>query len=117
MRGASAVTAQTITIGTGSPPTASFVFSPTAPAAGQMIFFNAAASRAAAGRTIVSYEWDFGSGRTASGVMTSKGYDSAGTYVVTLTVTDDAGQKGTISLTVAVAEAAAAGLSDVRYRL
>ena len=101
-RGASAVTAQTITIGGGTAPTASFVFSPTAPAPGQMIFFNAAASRAATGRRIVSYEWDFGSGRTGTGITTTKGYDAAGTYVVTLTVTDDAGLQATISQTVPV---------------
>jgi vibriolysin len=67
-----------------------------------MIFFNAAASRAATGRRIVSYEWDFGSGRTGTGIATNKGYDTAGTYVVTLTVTDDAGLQGTISQTVRV---------------
>ncbi len=103
-RGASGVTAQTITVGQGAAPTASFVFSPTAPAPGTMIFFNAAASRAAVGRRIVSYEWDFGSGRTATGVTTNKGYDTAGTYVVTLTVTDDAGLQGTVSQPVPVGQ-------------
>ena len=72
------------------------------PAVGQTIFFNAEASRAAAGRRIVSYDWDFGTGRTASGVTTSKSYSTPGTYTVTLTVTDDAGEKATTANTVTI---------------
>ena len=60
------------------PPTASFVYSPTAPRAGQQIFFTAEASRAATGRHIVSYDWNFGSGRTGNGVTVSKQYDQPG---------------------------------------
>ena len=40
---------------------------------------------------IVSYSWDFGDGRTATGVHTSHSYGLAGTYTVTLTVKDDRG--------------------------
>jgi len=101
-RGASGVIAQPVTVGVATPPTASFTFSPTAPAVSQMIFFNAEASRPAAGRRLVSYSWDFGSGRTGSGVTTSKGYDTPGTYVVTLTVEDDAGAVATTALPVTV---------------
>jgi chitodextrinase len=101
-RGASGLAAHTINVGQGAPPTAVFVFSPTTPAPGEMIFFTAEASRAAPGRRLVSFDWNFGSGRTATGVSTSKGYDVAGNYVVTLTVTDDAGQQATTSQTVRV---------------
>jgi PKD repeat protein len=101
-RGVSSMAARTITVGAGTPPTATFTFSPTTPAVSQVIFFNAEGSRAAAGRRIVSYDWDFGTGRTASGVTASKGYDIGGTYNVTLTVTDDAGQKGTATQSVTV---------------
>jgi PKD repeat protein len=38
---------------------------------------------------IVSYEWDFGDGNFASGENVTHIYTSAGTYYVTLTVTDD----------------------------
>jgi len=100
-RGAAHSTTQTITVG-GTPPTAEFSFSPSAPSAGQLIFFNAQASRPATGRQLVSYEWDFGSGRTGSGITTSKQYDTPGTYAVTLTVTDDAGQSDTDVRTVTV---------------
>jgi PKD repeat protein len=90
-RGASGETFQPITVGVSPAPTAEFTFSPTTPAVGQLIFFNAAQSKPALGRQIVSYLWDFGTGRTGSGVTVSKGYETAGTYTVTLTVTDDAG--------------------------
>ena len=42
------------------------------PGLGQTVFFTAEASRAAAGRQIVSYQWNFGSGRTGSGVTITK---------------------------------------------
>jgi PKD repeat protein len=108
-RGVSATIAKTVSVAAGTPPSASFTFSPTNPAIGQIIFFNAAASTAAPGRHIVSYDWDFGSGRTGSGVTVSKGYDTAGTYTVTLTVTDDAGQTASTSQEVEVG--ATGGLS------
>jgi PKD repeat protein len=101
-RGQSAQISQTLTIAAGTPPTAVYVYSPTAPRAGQDIFFTAEASRAANGRRIVAYDWNFGSGRTGTGVTVAKRYDQPGSYVVTLTVTDDAGQQGTVSQTIAV---------------
>ena len=101
-RGASATAAQSITVGGGTPPTAAFTFSPTAPAISQLIHFTAEASRAATGRRIVSYDWNFGSGRTGTGITISKGYDTPGTYTVTLTVTDDAGLQATTSQNVTV---------------
>jgi hypothetical protein len=101
-RGQSAQTSQSITIAAGTPPTAAFVFSPTAPRIGQQIFFNGSASTAGNGRRIISHDWDFGSGRTATGVTVAKQYDQPGAYVVTLTVVDDAFQQATISQTVTV---------------
>jgi len=71
--------------------------------------FNAAASTAGAGRTISAYEWDFGDGSpTASGVSTGHTYASAGTYVVTLKVTDNQGLTGikTTNVTVTAPHAA-----------
>ena len=55
---------------------------------GQTCGFNAAGSDDPDG-SIVSYSWDFGDGATGSGVTPSHSYATAGTYTVTLTVTDD----------------------------
>lgn len=41
--------------------------------------------------TIASYSWDFGDGGTATTAAPSHAYGAAGTYVVSLTVTDDDG--------------------------
>jgi PKD repeat protein len=101
-RGQSASLSQTLTVAAGAPPTSSFVYSPNPPAVSQDIFFTGEASRAAPGRTLVGYDWNFGSGRNASGVTAVKRYDTPATYVVTLTVTDDAGQQGTSSQSVIV---------------
>ena len=101
-RGASGSIARAVTVEPGVAPTASFTFSPSNPAVGQTVFFTGEASRAAPGRQIVSYRWNFGSAQTGSGVTTTTSYGSAGTYTVTLTVTDDAGRQGTVSQTVPV---------------
>lgn len=85
-------------------PTAAYVVSPTQPRAGQTISFNASASTAGPGRTIVSYAWDFGDGTSGTGVQFSKagGYTAPGTYTVTLVVTDDQGNKGVRSDTITI---------------
>lgn len=101
-RGRSQTATQTVAVTASAAPTASFVYSPSDPQPGQVLFFNASASTAAPGRYIVSYEWDFGSGRTGTGVTVSKGWDTPGTYVVTLKVTDDANQVGVTSQEVPV---------------
>lgn len=49
---------------------------------------------------IASIAWDLGDGSTASGESVSHQYPAAGTYVVTVTVTDSAGQTSTASVTV-----------------
>ena len=104
--GRSASAQRVMTIGAGANPTASFTVSPASPAPNQTIFFNASASRPAAGRTIVSYAWDFGDGQSGTGVQPSHAYSTAGSYVVTLVVTDDAGRTAVATQTVSVTSAA-----------
>ena len=107
LRGRSATTAQAVTVTATERPKADFVFSPTAPRPGQDIFFNAAASTAAPGHRIVSYDWDFGSGRTGTGMTVAKRYDTAGAYSVTLRVSDDTFQPSGIGVITKVVTVAA----------
>ena len=87
-----------ITVGQGIAPNAAFVFSPTEPVAGETVFFNASTSTAAAGRSIVSYSWNFGTSTgTKSGKIVTKVFTAPGTYTVVLTVRDDAGVTSTVS--------------------
>jgi PKD repeat protein len=84
-------------------PAAGFVFSPAEPLAGDEIVFNAAGSTAVPPRVIVKYTWQFGENSgTRTGMIVTKTYEKAGTYTVTLTVTDDAGAVNTVSQTVDV---------------
>jgi PKD repeat protein len=99
---ASATVSQAVSVGQGQAPTALFTYSPSSPAVSQDIFFNATGSTAATNRRIVAWDWDFGSGRQASGVTVTKRYDTAGTYVVTLIVTDDAGTQARTTQNVTV---------------
>ncbi len=88
-----AATSQTITVGGGAGPSASFLISPATPRIGENVNFNASASRPAPGRTIRSYDWDFGDGaqKTTTSPITAHDYQTSGTFTVTLLVTDDAG--------------------------
>jgi PKD repeat protein len=96
----SATTSRTVTVTTtSSGVTASFTFSPTSPATGEDVFFNASASTPTNG----TFSWDFGDGSGGAGVTPSHKYLTAGTFTVTMTVTSAAGQTATTSKTVTVA--------------
>lgn len=69
------------------PPVGSFTSSCTA----LTCSFDASASTGAPG----SYQWAFGDGATASGVTTTRTYAAAGTYPVTLTVSNTVGSNST----------------------
>ena len=51
---------------------------------------------------IVNYEWDFGDGTNGTGMTTIRTYPDQGTYVVTLTVRDKAGNNARDSVTITV---------------
>jgi|SoiMethySBSTD1v2_1073268.scaffolds.fasta_scaffold04062_20 PKD repeat protein len=116
-RGASSSKTTSITVAPGTPPTASFTVSPTPPPTNVDIFFNATASRAATGRTITSYIWEFGDGTGASGPIVTHKFTGAGSFVVMLTVTDDAGSQTQVSQTLAVGTAASNPIAQLTTTL
>ncbi len=62
-RGATAMTAPTpVVVTTVADPVASFTLSPSEPIVGQEVIANASGSKAAPGRTITSFVWDYGDG-------------------------------------------------------
>jgi len=79
--------------------------------AGSIVTFDASESRDNVG--IVSYEWDFGDGTTGTGITATHTYTQPGTYTVTLTVEDKAGNRVTDSCTI-TAEMKMAGEESAR---
>jgi PKD repeat protein len=69
-------------------PVASFTMSVQSGQAPLTVDFSAVLSRDEDG-TIILFEWDFGDGDSGSGEDVTHTYDTAGTYVVVLRVTDD----------------------------
>ena len=96
-------TSQNITVDDNQSPTASFVYSPTTPEAGERVHFNASASTDPDG-IITSWDWDFGDGRHGSGEEVNHTYTDGGTYTVVLVVTDDSGNTDSVSKTVTVTD-------------
>ena len=66
------------------------------------VIFDASSSTDARG--IASYSWDFGDNTSGSGVLTTKTYSDAGTYIVVLTVTDYYGNEDYHTETITVNE-------------
>lgn len=87
-----------------APPVASFTYS----CNGLTCSFDGSASSDPDG-TITSYAWDFGDGATAAGAAASHTYATAGTYNVTLTVTDDNGASDSATNSVAAVAIKATG--------
>jgi PKD repeat protein len=95
---------KSVPVGVTDLPAADFVFSPAEPHAGDEVVFNGSASSATAPRFIAQYKWQFGTvtGGSATGMIAKKKFTAVGTYNVTLTVTDDAGNMNTVSKAVEV---------------
>ena len=102
----------TASVSTGSTPQAP-IARPGGPYSGTVnatVSFDGSGSSDADGR-IVSYDWRFGDGGTASGAQALHAYATAGTYTVTLTVTDDSGLTASATTTVTVTAAANDGVT------
>jgi PKD repeat protein len=91
------------------PPTANFAYLPANPDPDAIVLFNATLSSASEGQ-ITSYAWDFnGDGEIdSSAAIVDRRFADNGVYDVSLTVTDESGATGTITLQVVVGT----GVSD-----
>jgi len=81
---------------TDCPPVATFTMSSQTPTAGQTVQFDASISRDT-DQDQLSYEWTFGDGSGAEGVSATHAYTQAGSFTVTLTVTDSGTDPGPLS--------------------
>jgi len=92
-----------VEVGDSSGPT---IPDPPSVAVGQNITFDGTNSTVSgdcgSGTTIESYSWNFDDGYTGSGSIVNHSYDTAGTYNVTLTVTDSNGKSSISSVEVTV---------------
>jgi PKD repeat protein len=89
------------TVVVSQPPVASFIG---VAASGGKLTVNGSASSSAVG--IAKWDWNFGDNIIASGVTRTHTYVATGTYSVTLTVTDNNGQKASVSQSFAVVNSA-----------
>ena len=100
--GFSASITQEIKVGSADP-AAAFTVSPSTGTTTTIFNFDASASTAVPPATIETYLWNFGDGSpSANGETASHTFTTAGTYTVTLRVTDSAGRTDTTTETVEV---------------
>ena len=88
-----------------TPPTATFTVTPLSPVVNTQATFNASGSTVGVGATITNYAWSFGDGSptvSSNSATATKTYTTAGSYLVTLTITDSLGRTATDSATVTV---------------
>jgi PKD repeat protein len=120
---ATSTSSRTINVSTALPPTtANFTFSPTTPSINQDVTFTATATTAGPGFPGggggpgqvqgAVYNWDFGDGSTGTGTSTTHRFTRAGTFGVTLRVTNDAGLTATTTRQVTVTGTLPAGSAD-----
>jgi PKD repeat protein len=95
---------QNVIVTAAARPTVTFTSSPASPFAGESATFTAAVT-VAANHRITRFEWNFGDGtsvQSTSNASITHSFSTPGTYVVTVTATDDLGQSAIASNSVIV---------------
>nr|WP_243436257.1 PKD domain-containing protein [Acanthopleuribacter pedis] len=92
---------QLVTVSDLNPPTAAFTFNPTSPRIAEAVVFDGSGS-SNGDAAIETYRWTFGNGETGTGTSIQHRYFAAGTYLVTLTVTDTNGLSASTSRSLTV---------------
>jgi PKD repeat protein len=92
---------------TSDAPKAQFITTPAPPIANSPTVFDATGSTTTAPARVVSYTWNFGDGTPTVNTQeptrtTTHTYTSAGTYIASLTVTDDRGLAGSTTRSLSV---------------
>ncbi|MCD2441001.1 PKD domain-containing protein [Agromyces sp. SYSU K20354] len=100
--GLTASTSKQVTV---TPPHANPTAAFTTQVDGLSVAFDGTGSTAADGATITSYDWDFGDNGSSTASQPTHVYAAAGSYDVTLTVTDSLGASDSVMQTVNVAAA------------
>lgn len=100
--GRTGTSSKSVTVGTVIVPTAAFTVSPGQVVVNQLAFFDGTVSTATAGRTIARYQWNFGDNQIIEGPRVEFVFRQAGSYSVTLTVTDSSGAVDTETKSVTV---------------
>jgi endoglucanase len=89
--------------GVNIPPVAAISANPVTGDEPLSVSFDASGSSDSDG-SVVAYDWDFGDGSTGSGVSLTHTFEKAGSYIATLTVTDDEGATGQATITIVVTD-------------
>ena len=102
--GSSASSNTTVVIGSGAnrAPTAAISVSSQANAGDSVQFTGSGSSDPDTGDSIAAYLWDFGDGLASTDMNPTHAYSSAGSYLITLTVTDQNGVEGSISTNILI---------------
>jgi RHS repeat-associated protein len=113
--GGATATTSAVSITVNQPPTAN-AGGPYSGIVGQAVQFNGTGSTDSDG-TITSYQWTFGDNTTGTGATSPHAYSTAGTYNVTLTVTDNSGAQASSTVAVAISSPVLPrdGLASITY--
>jgi PKD domain-containing protein len=102
-RGASKAVTKTVTVTSGNP-TPTITFSPASPKPGDGVMFDASLTQVFGGATIVNYQWLFQGGipgsSTSGPIAGPVVFPLAGSWLVSLRVTDSLGRQGIVSVQV-----------------